>query len=75
MAAKTTDSEITVLTNQVEAEGPFTAMGFFEVQKSTLTALISTVITYLLVMIQFSQSDQQDKVMPAQNITNGNALE
>ena len=59
MAAK--QPEIAVLFNETEAEGPFNALGFFEIEKSTLTSLTSTIVTYLLVMVQFNTSNDSYK--------------
>ena len=33
------------------------AMGFFELGRSTLTSVFSTIATYLFILIQFEQSD------------------
>ena len=52
----TKDPEIAVLYNETEAEGPFHALEFFEIEKSTLTTLTSIIFTYLLVMAQFNDS-------------------
>ena len=37
----------------VENLGPVTGAGFFAVDKSTLTAMISTLLTYFIILIQF----------------------
>ena len=46
--------ELDYYISEMEAETPFTAWGFYSVDKTTLTELLSTVITYLLILIQFS---------------------
>ncbi len=33
--------------------GPVTGAGFFAVEKSTLTAMVSTLLTYFIILIQF----------------------
>ena len=42
------------LIRRVETEAPFTALGFFDVELSTLTSIVSTVLTYLIIIIQFA---------------------
>ena len=37
----------------VELEEPFTALGFFNIERSTLTSLLSTILTYLIIILQF----------------------
>ena len=65
----TKNPEIAVLYNETEAEGPFHALGFFEIEKSTLTSLTSTIVTYLLVMVQFNDSSNNNANTPTQNVT------
>ena len=43
-----------MLLQKIEAEDPFTALGFFAVDKSTLTAALATIATYLIILIQFN---------------------
>ena len=38
-----------------EAEGPFTACGFFTVGRPSLLAIFSTVVTYFIIMFQFTE--------------------
>ena len=45
--------ELDYYISELEAETPFSAWGFYSVEKTTLTSLLSTVITYLIIMIQF----------------------
>lgn len=52
--ARTDDKEVQVQIYQMEAEAPFSALGFFEIGRPTLTSLLSTIITYLVVMVQFA---------------------
>ena len=42
-----------MLQEQIKDEGPFDALGYFTVDKSTLTAVVGTIITYLIILIQF----------------------
>jgi hypothetical protein len=38
--------------------GPFSGWGYFTVQRTTLTAMLSTTVTYLIVLIQTPQSSR-----------------
>ena len=58
-AIKSQSIEATLLANQMDAEGPFHAFGFFTVQQSSMTGLVSTMFTYLLVIMQFKSLDVQ----------------
>ena len=40
---------------QVEAEGGFAALGFYTVGQSSLTSVLSTALTYLIILYQFKQ--------------------
>ena len=42
-----------MLIQMMEKEGPFTALVFFVVDKSLVTATVSTVVTYLIILLQF----------------------
>ena len=46
----------------IEEETPFSASGFFTVDRSTLTAIAGAVLTYLIILIQFDNG--QDQTMP-----------
>ena len=54
---KTTKEELRpkslMLQEQMKDEGPFDALGYFTVDKSTLTAAVGTIFTYLIILIQF----------------------
>ena len=41
---------------QIENESPFDAMGFFKIELSTFTSIISTFMTYLIILVQFKDS-------------------
>ena len=43
-----------MLMEKIKDEGPFDALGYFEVDKTTLTAAVGTVATYLIILIQFN---------------------
>ena len=51
--------------SQIESEAPFTALEFFNVELSTMTTIISTVLTYLIIMVQFNptKTNEQDIVL------------
>ena len=40
---------------QVQEETPFTALGFFDVDRSTLTSILATSATYIIILLQFDQ--------------------
>ena len=40
------------LIHDVETCEPFTALGYYTVDKSTLTATLGTVLTYLIILLQ-----------------------
>jgi len=40
---------------QVQEESPFTALGFFDVDRSTLTSILATSATYIIILLQFDQ--------------------
>ncbi len=44
-----------ILLSRMEEEGPLTAMDFFTVDKSTLCSIVGTVLTYLLILVQYPQ--------------------
>ena len=41
----------------IEEAGPLTGCGMFKITRSSLTSMISTSITYLIVLIQFKLSE------------------
>ena len=40
---------------QVQEESPFTALGFFDVDRSTLTSILATSATYIIILLQFDE--------------------
>jgi hypothetical protein len=53
--------ELIFLIERLNLLPKLTAMGFFDVGRSTLTSVFSTIATYLFIIIQFQQTDQSDK--------------
>ena len=47
-------SRYLMLIQKIDTEEPFTALGFFTVDKTTLTSALATVVTYLIILIQFN---------------------
>ena len=47
----------------ISQEGPFTALGFFSIELNTLTSIISTTVTYLVILVQFQESDAPKSLM------------
>ena len=47
-------SRYLMLIQKIDTEDPFTALGFFTVDKTTLTSALATVVTYLIILIQFN---------------------
>jgi len=64
VAAKGSDDQtkevIAQLIDLVNETPPFTALGLFDVNRSTLTSIFGTILTYLIITIQF-QMDSQPK--------------
>ena len=46
------EKRILKLTHEVENAGPFTALGFYTVDKELLVSILGTVVTYFIVLIQ-----------------------
>ena len=46
----------------IQGETPFTASGFFYVDRSTLTAITGTTLTYLIILIQFDTDGKGGKM-------------
>ena len=44
---------IQVLMNEIQQEEPFTALQLFSVQPSILTSIVSTFLTYIVVLITY----------------------
>ena len=38
---------------ELESQGPLTGLGLFKIERSTLTGMVSTAITYIIILIQF----------------------
>ena len=52
------DEERRLLLRDVENLKPLSPYGLFSVKRSTLTSMVSTSITYLIILIQFKQNSQ-----------------
>ena len=46
----------------------FNANGYFDVNHSLLTAMTANFVTYLVIMIQFDQSEMQDWMLKVQTV-------
>jgi hypothetical protein len=44
----------------LESAQPLTGRGFFEVNKSVMTSIVGAATTYIVVLIQFEQSEQKE---------------
>ena len=44
---------------QMESEGAPSAWGYYTVEKTTLTSLLSTIVTYLIILVQFNGSENE----------------
>ena len=42
------------LIENIKEEEPFSALGFFNVDKTSVTALLGTIITYNIILVQFN---------------------
>ena len=51
------------LISKVCDEEPFSAMGFFSIDQSMLTSLAATVLTYLIILIQFNAPTTPQEVL------------
>jgi hypothetical protein len=56
MPAAGEDKEVAKLIKSLEKVGPLTGCGLFKIQRSTLTSMVSTSITYLIILVQFKLS-------------------
>ena len=45
---------------EIKEEEPFTALGFFRIERSTLTTILLTILTYLIVLVQFQSDDRKN---------------
>ena len=48
------------LIRQIDNETPFDAIGFFNIELSTFTSIISTFLTYLIILVQFKDSPSSE---------------
>ena len=47
---------LSYLISEIDALGPFSALGFFTVDLTTFTSIISTALTYLIILAQFNKN-------------------
>jgi hypothetical protein len=59
-------TEAMLLIYEIDREEPFHAFGFFNIERSTLTSLVGTILTYLIVLVQFQPSTESS---PTKNVT------
>ena len=55
---------MTRIIHLIELEPPFTALGFFDVQQSTLTAMASSILSYLIILVQFNPANIETATVP-----------
>jgi len=46
------EKEISTVLSMIESEGPLSAMDFFEVDKTTFVSVVSTALTYFIILLQ-----------------------
>ena len=51
------------LIHKVCDEEPFSAMGFFTIDRSMLTSLMANILTYLIILIQFNTSASPQEIV------------
>ena len=44
------------LFQEIESVGPLTGLGFFEIERKILTSMVSTAVTYIIILVQFKMS-------------------
>ena len=45
-----------LLFQEIESVGPLTGLGFFEIERNILTSMVSTAVTYIIILVQFKMS-------------------
>ena len=58
--------------SEIEREAPFKALGLFSVDLTTLTSIVSTAMTYIVIMVQFEDSEKASQEYDHSNITSCN---
>ena len=46
----------TLSLKELERQGPLTGLGFFTIERGTLTGMLSTAVTYIIILVQFRMS-------------------
>ena len=44
------------LFKELERQGPLSGLGFFTIERSTITGMLSTAVTYIIILMQFRMS-------------------
>ena len=44
------------LFKELERQGPLSGLGFFTIERSTITGMLSTAVTYIIILVQFRMS-------------------
>ena len=44
------------LLQELERRGPLSGLGFFTIERSTITGMLSTAVTYIIILVQFRMS-------------------
>ena len=53
---KKTDRKFYIGLQEVEVTGPLKGMGLFTMERSTITSMVSTALTYIIILVQFRMS-------------------
>jgi hypothetical protein len=56
------EREALIMISRLNLVPKLNAMGFFDINLSTLTSVFSTIATYLFILIQFQQTDSSEKI-------------
>jgi hypothetical protein len=61
LKCKEDTKELSQLIHLVDTAPGFSAMGLFDVEKKTLTTIFGTILTYLIITIQFQMGNNQQQ--------------
>jgi hypothetical protein len=53
LAGSIDSGELVILYLKINEEGALSGMGFFPVDKSTMCTMVGTILTYLLILVQY----------------------
>jgi len=48
--------EANIVLQELERRGPLSGLGFFTIERSTITGMLSTAVTYIIILVQFRMS-------------------